>query len=384
MGQLIRFHCKSNFLYVIIYWGLEIIYRLIRYQKKDWFQLTESDAENEYLYIIFLSISDFLSVSIVIYHCCRSKKVKYDSKINRREKYLKFIYQFILDLLARFAYYIFYKIFELNNDEVSPKIAHDIIIFVDVGMRFIFYNSLINGEIFLHKICSIYSVLFIYILLIVMDSINLIKSGEYNLNYCFYYTSILVFRSFLFPFSDTISKKLMIKENVLPYELMFARAIIQITLLLIITPILIATSNLNYTSDIFSSSNFCIIAPIYIIFGFVKAYLLLNVVYNYSSQSVSFLIISESLTGSINEIINFFNKKEKMSNSINIIFSIFEIFLVLLIGIITMIYEEIIIIKICGLQKNVKDEISFRADDDDSLARNINNLDVSLLPTNNS
>ena len=87
----------------------------------------------------------------------------------------------------------------------------------------------------------------------------------------------------------------------------------------------------------------------------------MNVIYKFTSQSVSYLIISESLAGSIKEIIDFFNNEK---NRTNIAFSIVEIILVILIGISTMIYEEIIIIRLCGLEKDTEEEIANRSRQD--------------------
>ena len=66
--------------------------------------------------------------------------------------------------------------------------------------------------------------------------------------------------------------------------------------------------------------------------------------------------ISESLASSIIEIIDFFKGEENLNDPLNIIISFVEILLIILIGIVTMIYEEIIIINICGLNKDLKKE----------------------------
>ena len=95
---------------------------------------------------------------------------------------------------------------------------------------------------------------------------------------------------------------------------------------------------------------------------------MLIVIYNFSSQSVSFLIISESFAGSIKEIIDFFNKDK---NKTSIAISIIEMILVILIGIATMIYEEIIVIRLCGLEKDVREEIINRASLDHGSAENL-------------
>ena len=146
------------------------------------------------------------------------------------------------------------------------------------------------------------------------------------------------------------------------------RFLYELVLLLIITPILIATSNLHFSSDIFSK-NLAIVGPVYTITSSIKSYLLLKVIYKFKAQSVAFLIISESLAGAIYEVIDFFNDTKKKSRTLNIVLYIFEIILIILIGIVTMVHEEIIIIRICELDKNVRAEIEKRRIEDEGLAR---------------
>ena len=197
-----------------------------------------------------------------------------------------------------------------------------------------------------------------------MDIINLNYTGKYDIINSLYFFLVLLMRSILFPLLDTIVKIVLDNYNTVPSQYMRWRGIFELILLLIISPILIATSNLNFSTDIFSTK-LAIASPIYIIFCFIKAILLLNVVYYFTPQSVSFLIISESFAGSFHEIINFFNNEEKKAPSI--IISIFEIILVALIGIATLVYEEIIVINRWGLERNVEEAIIERSHDDESL-----------------
>ena len=66
------------------------------------------------------------------------------------------------------------------------------------------------------------------------------------------------------------------------------------------------------------------------------------VIYYFSSQSVSFLIISESITGSIYEIIKFF-MSEKYDYKIIIL--LIEIVIIIITTFGTLIYDEIIVIR---------------------------------------
>ena len=142
---------------------------------------------------------------------------------------------------------------------------------------------------------------------------------------------------------------------------------------MIVTPILYHTSYLHISLDVFSNTNFRIIAPLYIIACFFKAFLLTNVIYEYSSEAVAFLIISEPLSGSIFRIIEYFKNSE--SDIRTMIFSIVEAVLIIFIGFATMVYEEIIIINKCELEKDVKKKIMERANTDtEDLTANINDI----------
>ena len=78
-------------------------------------------------------------------------------------------------------------------------------------------------------------------------------------------------------------------------------------------------------------------------------------------QSVAFLLISESLTGTLSEIVKFFDSEKNKSDNINILFLLIDIIIIILTAISTFIYNEIIVIKKWGLNTYVSSEISSRA-----------------------
>ena len=375
-NSLISFNCKASFGYIIAYWVCELLFRLFMYIEWDYFQIVENDADNEYLYILFLNIADLLSFFELLYNLITKKKnkeSKYGNKVNTIpfHRYLIFFAIFGFDLFARMLFYVFHKSFDLDNEEVSQKFARDILIIVDILLRLVFNLCFMKVEAYNHKICPIVIILIIFLLLIIMDIIDLMSSERYDIYDCLLFLAVLSPKCLIFPLVDTIAKKMMVDHYVLPTQFMRYRGAYQFFFLIIITPILVSTSNLHFTSEMFSSK-LALAGTIYIITNCVKYFLLLNVIYNYSSNSVSFLIISESLAGTINEIINFFKEKTNMSHNTNIIISIVEIILVFLIGILTMIYDEIIVINKCGLGENVRDRIDKRGIEDKDWA-NLNN-----------
>ena len=375
----ISFKCNIDFFFVVGYWICEFSFRLFMYIDWDYFQIAKEDSNNEYLYLFFWDISDLLALFWLIKYIKKDKKIEYASKnkISPKIFILILVGLSCLDLFAKSLFYVFHKIFDLDNEKVSQKFARDFLIVVDIIFRIIFNLYRNKKDFFKHKIFAVVALIIIIIILIVLDIVDLNAAGNYKLSDCFNFILILSPRALIFPFVDTIAKKLMEDKYMHPMQYMYYRGVIELILLGIITPILLFTSALYFSSDIFSI-NLAIVGPIYTIASAIKSALLLNVINKFSSQSVAFLIISESLAGAINDIINFI-KGQKDTKGVNITISIFEIILVILIGITTMIYEEIIVIRICGMQKNVKEEIDKRGKDDVNQCNMNNESDEALI-----
>ena len=120
---------------------------------------------------------------------------------------------------------------------------------------------------------------------------------------------------------------------------------------------------------------------IYTLASSVKSYFLLKIIYYFSSQSVSFLVISESVSGSILHIINFIRDEEK--DNIEIMLVIMEIIGIIIIAFATLLYDEIIIINKWGLNENVKKVIIDRGEDDLKKMRELEFTRESTIEENN-
>ena len=181
-----------------------------------------------------------------------------------------------------------------------------------------------------------------------------------KLNYI--YTGILSYKGILFPLEQTIAKKVFIENYILPEHYYLFRAIIEFLLFIILTPILYFSLWFNEDGAFNLASNIpnmVILSIILLIYLFLYEFITLKVIYYFSVQSVAFLVISESVTCSISTITKFFT--EKKSNRYKIIFLSIDIIIILLTAFATFIYNEIIIIKVCGLDKNVGKEIISRS-----------------------
>jgi len=405
---------NKNLIYVLSYWLCEIVFRLLNYIKPfniD-FIFTDNTRNNEYLYILLLTFADLLACFQKIKKCKKSEEKiienlieekenenlieenvvnnnndDYGSPINhgRKKKFLYLTLIIVVDLFARSFYFLYYIIFNKEGEEVSQKFMHDSIILIDILARYLFYKIFIKkckigSRKYCHSLFSIMALIILFSLLIFIDYMNLDSSGKYDFKECLIFSGFISFRSILFPFADTIIKKFMEQKYLLPFQYMRRRGIIEAILLSILTVILILTSNFNFSSDMFSLFNGGM-ALLFVLLCFIKSILLLKVIYEYSSQAVSFLIISEPLSESIYGMINNVNHEGTRFGYLT-----GEIIIIFLIAIITMIYEEIIIVKICGCDKNVKATIQERAIDDKNnstfLDRSANDLSATVLSIN--
>ena len=69
--SIISFNWDKHFIYAIIYWMLEITVRLFMYLKWDnYFKMSDTDVQNEYIYVVLLNIADWLSGFLIIYIKC--------------------------------------------------------------------------------------------------------------------------------------------------------------------------------------------------------------------------------------------------------------------------------------------------------------------------
>ena len=386
--SFLSFNWDKHFIYAIIYWVLEIFVRLFMYIRWYYFKMSKSDVQNEYIYVILLNIADLLSGFLVLYTFCafrNTNKTKifhigktnttgsiqliYENKEDYRSKYffLKLLLICVLDYLSRSLYWISYAITGATNENVSHQLQKDVVNTFDILMRYIFSILILKSVIHKHRVLSLIIIIFGFLLLLPADFLLIIGEPEIDMGKTLSYVGILAFRAIFIPFSDTICKQLFADNYILPQNLMFSKALMEMVIIIIITPTLFFSFGLEWEIS-FEVENIITII-IYTLAASVKAYFLLKIIYHFSSQSVSFLVISESVTGSINEIITFIKDPDKEVT--DIILLILELIGILIIAFATLLYDEVIIIKKWNLDKNVKSGIISRAELDTKKTKEI-------------
>ena len=364
--SLLTWNFDKHFIYVIIYWILEIIYRIFLSFKEYSFKITKKAVHDEYILIISAIIGDLFAGFLVLYSKCISKSKKKEKLRTQNEKliytkldklkknfYIKLIIIIIIDYISRSSSWISYAITDVDPKEVSHAFKNNIKITLDIIMRYIYSAFILKIVVYKHRIFSIILICLGFVLLIT-NNILLMKYGpiKYNISKSFLFTIFASISGFTYPIEDTIEKQIFLENYIYPANFQFYRGIAELILISIITPILYFSfgENLELNYD-----NINIIIPLIIIntlSSFFKAFITLKIIYHYSSQSVSFLRIAQSFGGSITIFINII--KNGLNDGWKIIFIFIEIFSVIIILFASLIYDEIIIINKCELNKNVK------------------------------
>ena len=376
--SLLSFNYDAHFIYAIIYWILEIIIRILMYTNWEYFQMSDDNVQNEYLYVIISNIGDLLSGFLVLYtkYSTKSKNpetrtlsktnsqielIYEDTENYKNQKFIrKMIIIGILEYISRSLYWMAYAITKAKREEVSHQLQKDLLNTVDIFMRYIFSIFILKVVFHKHRLFSIYLIAGSFIVLLISDFFYVGLDEKLNLVVTLGYVGIIAFRAVSYPLVDTFIRQLFEDNYILPDSLMFIKSLIQVVSVAVITPILYYSFGVEL--DIHFGTENIIIIIVYILAHFVKQYFLLKIIYHFSAQSASFLVISESVSGSITGIIDFFKDEDKQF--FDIFFLIIEFLAILLIAFATLTYDEIIIIHKCGLDENTKGGIINRAQDE--------------------
>ena len=401
--SLLTWNFDKNIIYVIVYWVLEIVYHILLSNEGQFFKITNDTVHDEYIFVILYNISDLLAGFFIMYNKCTSKPKKNEDKEEiktqksdliytqfdklKKSFYIKLIIIVLLDYISRSSSWISNAITKAYKEKISHSLQKNIKITLDIIMRYIFSVFILKVIVYKHRTFSMVTIgigLIIFmindILLMFFDNLN-----NYNIGKYFFYTAIASISGITYPLEDTLMKQIFSEEYLYPANMQFYRAIVELILISIITPILYFSFNIDLK---FNTENISLVIPTTIfsaLAAFIKAFIIIKIIYHYSSQSVSFLRISQSFSGSITKLINIFTN-EISNDKWKICLIILEIISILIILFASLVYDEIIIINKCELNKNVKLGIINRGE---SEVKNINllresNLDDSQFVDNES
>ena len=359
--SFIQFVCIKKYYYILVFWVLEISFSVI---DNIFNSEIKPASTNEFINLICLNISDLLAGFLVIYTFCSIREQSNKKQIKKsnsklifndpkKKKYKNILLVFIsiLDLISRSVYFLFCVLIKI--DKPLDRHQMDLIVCIDILFRYIFSIIILKTNFYKHHLFAIIITLIGFLFMTVLDFISIFNSDN-EISYNLYYISFVLVRAIFFPLADTINKILLSNDFLLPHSLMFSRGFIQfLIIILIYIPSLKLTGNLtidSYTTSIFY---YVFMKIIYTIVSSIKAFCLMNVIYSFSSQYVSFIVVSESVGGTI----NLFIKQFKNGTEEKIIMTLLEIIPLLFIIFGSLIYNEIIIIHKFGLEEKTNSNL---------------------------
>ena len=385
--SFLLFNFSKNFIYVVIYWILDIPLRISMNSKVEYFTVTEDYAKNEYIFFVFDKSSDLLSIFLVLYikYKMKSQKEINEQKNNdkniliynvqrkafKKNFFVKIIIIALLECITYSCFWISYAITGFKSDEINFSFNRCLVLMFDSILRYIFGIFILKNKIHKHGKFSLILMIMGFGMLLVADLFDnlFIKHSVENLGNTLLFFITFLLRCFSFPYEHTLIKQIFLENFILPESLQFYRGIIEILFILVITPILFFSLQLKW--DFHFEIENILITIYYIITSAAQSYIILKVIYFYSSQSVSFLLISQCLGNSITSIVDVIREGEKREIS----FIILEIIAIFVILFAVLIYDEVIIINKWNLNKNVRISISHRSESEMSDIENDNEID---------
>jgi hypothetical protein len=389
--SFIEITCDKNFIYVAIYWIIEIAFRFFSKIEKELFTIfAEDKVLDEYAIQIKKIAGDLLAGFLVLYsHCSsKSKKVKenveYDDKIYYiyeepqmvpKKKKIKIMIIGILEYLCQTCYWISYAIIG-DKTKISYSIENDSTYIIDILMRYVFSIIILKIMIYKHHKFSLVIISLGFLFLLVADIIDLtFKNDKVSLGHSFLLALICLPKSFASPYEHVLIKQTLIYIN--QENIQFLRGILSLIILIIISIILYfpfrETLNPNLKPNF--SVKTIIGAIIYILIRGTKEFILLKVIDKISLQSVSFLIIAKYIGFNIYGIYTKFSENKDQDDFFLILLHIVGTFIIL---IACLIYDEVIIINKWNLDYFTKKRINERAEEE---ANDENNDEDALFPT---
>ena len=371
----------KGYYFFLAYWIIELIRTTICKLLLDNNDNNEISLEEELLNLILLNISDLLVGFLVLYTKIKMKPLKKKKKKKEYKKAkkldsiliyndfsysinYKFKYKFVfiilisfIDFIARSGNFIsaLVKIKSLKSRQM------DWVLSIDIIVRHILCLKLLKIEVGRHHKLSIILCMIGFILIWFSDIMSIMKSNLKN-SHIIIYISIFIPKTILFPLEDVINKILLTSDFLLPHSLLFLRGISQFGLILIMIPLLYLLyfrnkTNYQYFEELKNLKKI-LYSILFIFLSSLRNLCLMNVIYIFNSNHISFLIAIKIFDNTIRQFLeddSIYNFKEIKG----IMYFIIDIIALILISLGSIIFNEIIIINACGLNEKTRPGLYF-------------------------
>ena len=366
--RFISFTFYKAYIYFIIFWVLDFINSLeIEFFVKYTQYNGEYQREFILLYLVCLNLGELLSGILVLITKLKMKYLKdnnYENEIRqetsanslkliyndlskKKNKYILIVIMSILDFLGRavdLIYLLFFDKLYLEQRHIKWLISFDIL------SRIFFCRIILKFKIYKHHkyamlLCSIG---FFIMTIFALQSIIFGEGGKYNDLNSWAYIMFIIAQKIFYSSGDTISKILLTNKFLLPHYLMFYKSLICFIIFILLIPILFLTSNIKYENfeNLFQTGKprlHILLKLLLIISAFFGSFSIFKIIDIFTPIHVGFVNVASSLF----HVIRFTIKNETE----HLIYLIFYILCLLVVIFGTLIFTEIIIINVWGLNE---------------------------------
>jgi hypothetical protein len=358
--SLVSISFYKTYYYFVIVLSLDLLNKLI----KDHFDTIYSPEENikiiELFNLICYNVADLLSGFLVLYTYISSRSdkketivkkksknvIQYDLIYNdlsiRENKYSFILLISFLEFIGRFSDFFFYLILNINrirDGEITWLIS------IDILSRIVFSNLILKSKIYNHHILSI---ILTILGLCSMSAGAFIIIKDTELSNWPYFISLAI-KFVILSLEDVINKLLLTDKFLLPQSLMFLRGLFNSIMFVLFILFIYLMKFMDFSFNINDSkSNIYIqisLIIVYTFFAFLRSFSVIKVIDIFSPQHVSFINVIFYLFRLLNCRIN---SKDNIALIINDSLCLF------IIAFSTLVFNEILIIKACGLDENTK------------------------------
>ena len=267
-----------------------------------------------------------------------------------------------VDFFCQLIFLIFALIFE-EDDRIERK-NNNYLLLIDISSRFIFCRIILDTYFYKHHIISMIINIVIFLILGFVD-LYYIFFNDYDYKKLIFFFCLII-QTIAYSLEDVYNKVALSRESLTPYSLLFYKGFFQIPLVIITTIIVLPIKNaFSDFNDLDSGYKKYVLIrrAVFIILNILRSIFLVKVIDKFSSQHLSILKVLESIF-----MFGYFLIDGKYANDddkVNDIIYIPIIAASFIITIITsLIYNEILVIKLCGMQEYTQHGLDIQAEKD--------------------
>ena len=288
----------------------------------------------------------------------KNESLKKDSIKTNKKDFIKIMIKISsIDFICQLLFLIF--TISLKTDNSIERQNQNFLLIIDITSRFLFCRYILKTFFYRHHIASMLVNLFVFIILSIFDLFHITNDTNTSK---IEFGIVLIIQTIAYSYEDVLNKIALEKDYFTPYSLLFYKGLFQIPLVLLISIFILIYKNvwITYFSLDTGFIKFILIKrSIFIVFNILRSISLVHVIDKFSSQYLSILKVLESLFIFIYYLIDF-EGKEYFNLTEKIIISISFLILVLT----SLIYNEVLVLNIFGLQDYTQHGLDIQAQKD--------------------